>query len=225
MNDQQSSPRRKFIQHLAAGAAAIGLLSIPAPIKAAPSLLESTTDADDWFKKLKGKHKIVFDATQPHDILPFAWPKVFLMTNAATGSKENGVVVVLRHNAIGYAFNDSMWKKYNFGQVFKADDPKTKTPSMRNPFANPAAGDFSIPGVGPVQIGINELQKEGVMFCVCDVAMTVYSNVIGGQMKMDPAEVKKDWMANLVPGVQPVPSGVWAVGRAQEHGCSYCFAG
>jgi len=28
-----------------------------------------------------------------------------------------------------------------------------------------------------------------------------------------------------LPGIQPVPSGVWAIGRAQEHGCAYCFAG
>jgi intracellular sulfur oxidation DsrE/DsrF family protein len=29
----------------------------------------------------------------------------------------------------------------------------------------------------------------------------------------------------LLPGVQVVPSGVWAVGRAQEKGCGYCYAG
>jgi len=29
----------------------------------------------------------------------------------------------------------------------------------------------------------------------------------------------------LFPGIQVVPSGVMAVGRAQEHGCTYCFAG
>jgi len=22
-----------------------------------------------------------------------------------------------------------------------------------------------------------------------------------------------------------VPAGIWAINRAQEHGCSYCFAG
>jgi len=38
-------------------------------------------------------------------------------------------------------------------------------------------------------------------------------------------EIKKEWMAGLLPNIQLMPSGVWAVGRAQEHGCSYCFAG
>jgi intracellular sulfur oxidation DsrE/DsrF family protein len=206
----------------------VGFFSLPKGIQAAPSLLEGpTTDADDWFKKINGKHRIVFDCTQPHDVFPFAWPKVFLLTNQATGTpiKENNVVVVLRHNAIPYAFNDAMWSKYNFGEVFKADDPKTKAPSKRNPFAAPKPGDFEIPGIGPVNIGINELQADGVMFCVCDMAITVYSAVVGGMMKMDPATVKKDWVANLLPGVMEVPSGVWAVGRAQEHNCAYCFAG
>jgi hypothetical protein len=44
-------------------------------------------------------------------------------------------------------------------------------------------------------------------------------------MNMDPAEVKKDWVAGVLPGIPLMPSGVWAVGRAQEHGCAYVFAG
>jgi intracellular sulfur oxidation DsrE/DsrF family protein len=44
-------------------------------------------------------------------------------------------------------------------------------------------------------------------------------------MQKDAAEVKKEWIAGLLPGIQVMPSGVWAVGRAQEHGCTYCYAG
>jgi intracellular sulfur oxidation DsrE/DsrF family protein len=49
--------------------------------------------------------------------------------------------------------------------------------------------------------------------------------VVAEQMKLDAAEVQKDWLAGVLPGIQVVPSGVWAIGRAQEHGCAYCFAG
>jgi hypothetical protein len=64
---------------------------------------------------------VVFDATQPHGVFPFAWPRVFLLTNAATGTpeKDNSVVVVLRHDAIPYAFEERLWAKYKFGEVFK----------------------------------------------------------------------------------------------------------
>ena len=96
---------------------------------------------------------------------------------------------------------------------------------MRNPFWKPAPGDFKIPGIGEVAIGINDLQNDGVMFCVCDMAMTVFSAAVADKMKMNAADVKAEWMKGLLPGVQVVPSGVWAVGRSQEHGCTYCFAG
>ena len=118
-----------------------------------------------------------------------------------------------------------LWEKYKFGEFFKIDDPKTKAPSVRNMFWQPGPDDFQVPGIGPVAIGINDLQASGVMFCACNMAITVLSTVVAQHMKLDAEEVKKDWVAGILPGIQVVPSGVWAVGRAQEHGCAYCFAG
>ena len=228
-HDSPSSSRRNFLGSIASGAAAIGMASLPvsATANAYFSAGQTAIDPDAWFKQLKGKHRIVFDATHPAEIFPFAWPKVFLLTNQATGTPASdcGVVVVLRHSAIPYAFESKLWEKYKFGELFKANDPATKMASTRNPFWMPKKGDFSVPGFGEIAIGINELQAEGVMFCVCDAAMTVYSAIVAGQMKMNAAEIKKEWMAGLLPGIMPVPSGVWAVGRAQEHKCSYCFVG
>ena len=228
-NLPNASPRRKFLQTIATGTAALGITSIISPfqhVQANPMLVEDPTP-DEWFNQVKGKHKMVFDATSPHGMFPFAWPKVFTLTNAATGTPEKdcGVVVVLRHDAIAYAFPDSIWEKYNFGEAFKIDDPKTKKPSLRNPFWHPQTGDFKIPGVGNVAIGINELQESGILFCVCSMAITVHSAVTADQMKVKAEDVKKEWMNSILPGVQAMPSGVWAVGRAQEHGCAYCFVG
>ncbi len=225
----QGTDRRNFIGALATSAAAMGIGSLVTPFAAAadPTFNEMVGEADAWFGKLKGKHKIVFDVPAPHEIFPFAWPRVFLLTNQATGTpeKENNVVVILRHSGIPYAFEDRIWEQYKFGEMFKVDDPKTKAPSVRNPFWKPQAGDYKVPGIGNVDIGINQLQESGVMFGVCDMAMTVYSAAMAQGMSKDPAEVKKDWMSGLLPGIQPMPSGVWAVGRAQEHGCAYCFVG
>jgi len=221
--------RRKFLSKLTTSAAVMTIAGLTAPFqKANANDVESNDGPDDeWFNQIKGKHRIVFDVTQPHEVFPFAWPRVFLMTNEKTGTmaKDCSVVVVLRHSAIGYAMKNELWSKYNLGEVFKADDPATKKPSTRNPFWQPAKGDFKIPGVGEVAIGINELQDSGVMFCVCDAALTVYSAIIAGNAKADPADVKKEFIAGLIPNIKVVPSGVWAVGRAQEHGCGYIFAG
>lgn len=231
-NKTTISPRREFLGTLAAGAATIGIAAMALPVNLAAAPIagnepDSMAEADVWFNKIKGKHRIVFDATRPHELMPFAWPRVFLMTNEKTGSpaQDCGVVVVLRHDAIPYAFQDSLWAKYKFGEVFKADDPATKAPSVRNPFWQTKAGDFVLPAFGEVKIGIKDLQADGVMFCVCDAAISLYSAVLAKQMNMDAAETKKDWMTGLIPGIQPVPSGVWALGRAQEHQCGYCFAG
>jgi intracellular sulfur oxidation DsrE/DsrF family protein len=227
--NENPSSRRNFLGKLATGAAALGTASLVTPFQAAAADLSANdfADSDEWFKQIQGKHRMVFDATQPHGVFPFAWPKVFMLTNAATGTPEKNcsVVVVLRHEAIAYAFQDNLWAKYKFGEVFKADDPLTKAPATRNPFWKPKQGDFKIPGIGNVAIGINELQDSGVLFCVCNMAITVYSAVVADMMKVDAATVKQDWINGVLPNVQVVPSGVWAVGRAQEHGCTYCFAG
>jgi len=245
----QTSPRRGFLVKVASGMAALGLTALASPFKSiagtpqqkgdkpkgAPAKGVMKSPADAWFDKVKGTHRVVFDATHPHEVMPFAWPKVFLMTNAQTGSAESdcGVVVILRHDAIPYAFQDSMWSKYNFAEVFKAGDigpafqaaDAATAAKVRNPFWKPALGDFKIPGIGAVDIGITSLQTSGVMFGVCNAAMTVYSAVLAEKMGMKQEDVMKDWMANVIPGVQVVPSGVWALGRAKEHGCAYIFAG
>lgn len=231
-----SSSRRSFLNRVAAGAAVLGLSSLIAPIKlyaaegGAPETPGSRdiSSADAWMKNnITGKRRMVFDVPQYHEIFPFAWPKIYQLTNMATGipEKDTSAVVVLRHEAIPYAMQNDLWAKYNFGDVFKITDPVTKASAVRNPFWMPKTGDFKVPGVGNVEIGINELQQKGVLFCVCDMAMTVYSAALGDGMKADPAIIKKEWIAGILPGIQVVPSGVWAIGRAQELGCGYCFAG
>jgi intracellular sulfur oxidation DsrE/DsrF family protein len=149
---------------------------------------------------------------------------VFLLTNIATGTpeKENNVVVVLRHAGIPWAFEDRLWDKYKFGEMFKVKNDKGETVT-KNVFWKPAQ-PFTVPGIGPVPLGINELQDSGVKFVVCNAAMTVYSAVWAMQNNAQAADVLKDWQSGLLPGVTVVPSGVWAVGRAQENKCAYCFA-
>lgn len=226
--------RRKFLGSIATGAAALGISTVAAPLQTfaennlPPMDDGGVEDAVAWMEKIKGTHKVVFDATQPHGVFPFAWPRVFLLTNGATGvpEKECGVMVVLRHDAIPYAMENRLWEKYNFGEVFHVPDPAaTDAKAKKNPFWQPAAGSFKFPGIGEVQIGINELQQAGVLFCVCNAALTVYSAAVAQGMSKDAAEVKKDWESGILPGIQIVPSGVWALGRAQKKGCAYIFAG
>lgn len=233
MRDNESirRSRRNFLGALATGAATLGLTSV-APLSVhAKTLSDSITDPADspdpeaFLKGLDGKHKMVFDVTEPHGIFPFAWPRIFLLTNEGSGSpaKDNNAVVILRHAAIPYAMEDRLWEKYKFGAMFNVHDQDPQQTAVRNVFWKPKVGDFKVPGIGNVAIGINELQASGVRFAVCNMALTVYSAAAAQKMNMAAEEVKKDWMAGLLPGIHVVPSGVWALGRAQDAGFGYCF--
>lgn len=226
-NQTPSNQRRTFLKQVATSAAVLGAGVLAAPFQpaSAENYASGVSEADEWFKQVKGKHRILFDVSAPNGSAPFAWPRVFMLTNAKTGTPENecGIVVVLRHNAVPYAMNHALWEKYKFGELFKINDEVSKAPAIKNPFWEPHAAH--IPGVGEVHIGINDLQASGVMFCVCDMALTVHSAGVAKSTNQDEATVKKEWLAGILPGVMVVPSGIWAVGRAQEHGCAYCFAG
>ncbi len=224
----RSTHRRGFLGTLAAGAAAIGITSLASPfrVNSEPKVLFQATgdsDFDMWLGKIKGKHRQIFDTPMPNGGFAFAWSRVFLMTNKGVGVADDDVtaVIVLRHEAIPFGLTHDLWPKYKFGEQFKIDDKATKAPSLRNPFYQPKEGELPLPGMS-----IEDLQKSGVLIGICDMALTFYSKfVYAPKMKMDADAIKKDWVAGILPGIQIVPSGVLAVNRAQEHGCTYCFAG
>jgi intracellular sulfur oxidation DsrE/DsrF family protein len=220
--------RRDFLGKVTGAAALMGVASLISPGKAEAGIggfTGNAPDPDDWFKGIKGKHRLVFDCTEPKEIFPFAWPKIFFMTNVAAGASASDctAVVVLRHSAYLYGLQDNMWEKYKLGEMQKVMDPETKAFAVRNPFWKPKPDDFSAPGLGTVTLGIPELQTMGIMFCVCNMALTVFSAVVAGNTSQQPATVLKEWQDNLIPGIPAMPSGVYAVGRAQEHGCGYCY--
>ncbi len=211
------TPRRRFLGHLAAAAATLGLSgSIATRLDADTIERSADPQLDAWFGKIKGKHKMVFDAPEPNSGMVAIWPRVYLNTMAESYPGEATAVVVLRHGGLPLAMADAMWAKYPLGETFSINDGES--PAKRNPYATITG--LPIPG-----LGIAELLKSGVLVGACDVALTVYSAGVAKKTGLDPAVVKKDWVANLLPGVQVVPSGVLAVARAQELGCAYCFAG
>lgn len=220
---KSDNSRRNFIGKLAATA---GVTSLAGPLLAnsiSPSPSKMLNEADAWFKKVKGSHRVVYDATEPHMGFPFIWSWAFYMTNNQTGTSDNDMtaVVVLRHNAIPFAMEDKLWKKYKFGETFKITDNSTKAAAERNLYYEPKEGDYPLPGID----GIKALQDRGAMICVCDLALSVYSAGTAQATNQKPEDVKKEWIDGVLPGIQVVPSGVWALGRAQEQNCPYIYAG
>ena len=212
-----STPRRGFIGSMAA--AAMGL-SLAAPERAEAAVVSSRAanpELEAWFGKLKGKHRVVFDAPDANDGMPAIWPRVYLNTMAATYPGEEGsAMVILRHKGIALALQDSIWAKYHLGEMYGIKNGDM--PATANPFA-------TITGLPLPGLGVAELLKNGVLFGVCDVALTLSSAGAAAKMSMDAAAVKKEWVAGLFPGIQVVPSGVMGVARAQEFDARYIFAG
>jgi len=211
--------RRGFIGRVAATVAAAGLSStLPSSLGAETVSDFGSLDAalDAWFGRIKGKHRMIFDAPEPNNGLVAIWPRVYLNTMQATWPGETTAVVILRHDGLALALGDPVWAKYGIGEMFNIKDGDA--PAKRNPYA-------TITGLPIAGLGISELLKSGVLVGACDVALTIYSAGAAKKMGLDPDAVKKEWIAGLLPGVQVVPSGVLGVARAQELGCAYCFAG
>ena len=215
MHDMITSPtaRRGFLGRIAAFAAG---LTVAAPAVASAEMSSADPALDAWFGRIKGKHKAVFDTPEPNNGVVGIWPRVYLNTMAATYPGEATAVVILRHSGIPLGMSDALWSKYKLGEMFNIKDGDN--PATRNPYATITG--LPIPG-----LGIAELMKSGVLVGLCDVALTVYSSGAAQKMNMDPAAVKKEWAAGLLPGVQIVPSGVLGVAHSQELGCNYIFAG
>jgi len=223
-----TTPRRGFLGRLAAGAAALGLGGLVAPAEAAAERrvaprTPANPEFEAWLNKITGRHKMVYDVPEPNSGFGFAWARIFLNTTNetyGTTDAENTVVVVLRHNAIPFGMKSDMWPKYKLGEAFKINDAATNAAAARNPFAYVKPGDLPFPGMA-----VDELVAKGVLFGICNMALTFYSAQMAKKTAMQAETIKKDWVANLLPGVQVVPSGVIAINRAQEKGCTYCFAG
>jgi hypothetical protein len=209
--------RRGFLTRLAG---AVGLAAIaPRRLFAEPAAPSQDPQLEAWFNRIRGAHRIVFDAPGANSGMPVIWPRVYLMTmkdTYQTTDADESAVVILRHEGAPLALGDAMWDKYKFGEQLKVDD--NGHPATRNVFATITG--LPIPGLGVV-----ELLKSGVLIGVCNVALTVLSGALAAKSGGKADDIHAELVANVYPGIQVVPSGVMAVGRAQEKGCNYCFAG
>lgn len=226
MKSNSDKSRRTFLNTMALGAAAGSLSMLTNPLQAANSISlkeEELHEAEKWMKGIKGNHRIAYDGSTYHDGFPVVWNWAYLLTNNETGVADSDMtaMTVIRHSAIPIAMKSSLWEKYKLGEFFQINDNSTGKPSLRNTMYEPQEGDMPMP---PIQ-GIKDLQARGSMFCVCNLALNVYAGFIAPGAGSTQEAVYKDFIDGIHPGIQVVPSGVWALGRAQEHGCGYIFAG
>jgi intracellular sulfur oxidation DsrE/DsrF family protein len=220
--------RRAFLESVTLGAAAIAASMTAAPMvsamaESAPARKGTSAGpwSDAWLDGIKGTHKQFFDGVTINDGFAMVFAAGFLNLNKEAyglGDHDLTAVVGLRHLAMLMALSDAMWEKYGIGKGFNVTDPATKAIATRNPFLHKEG--MPLPGSD-----IPTLVGRGVIFTVCNVALTVLSGKMAAGAGVSAEDAKKEWVAGLVPGTTLVPVGVLAVNRAQEKGCTYCYGG
>lgn len=203
-----ATKRRGFLRRCGAALAAMAVL---------PRSSEGSTPAPDesWLQGLNGKHRQIFDVAVSKEGRPLARLANFLDVygeayalkdadiNAIFGVHGNGLPIVL---------NDAMWAKYQLGKRNSEVDAATDAVAVRNPWAK--GGEASVA----------RLQQRGVRFIACMRSIHRLSGELVGAAG-NAESVRRELLANLLPGVTPVPAMIVAVNRAQEAGLSYAYIG
>jgi intracellular sulfur oxidation DsrE/DsrF family protein len=222
--NRPSAERRSFLTGLntrvvalaalAAGGAAFGKEKPPARWEPARH------DKDDWLEKPSVKHRLVFDTTNAEgfgEALAFAGN--YLRVNQSDYGLQDAdlsVVIVARHRATSFAFNDAMWAKYGAaisGQIDYAD-PKTKLPPIVNVYNATDRGGVT-PNRGTT---IESLLKRGVQLAVCSTATRGLAGTIAKKAGAETDAIFTELTSNLLSNSRMVPAGIVAVSRAQERG-------
>ena len=173
----------------------------------------------EWFDKLKGKHKQVFDLGS-FDLsvdTPLRQPMTYLTAHRQISNIEPpddlNVLVAISHKAFPMNAVDALWEKYRLGEFWNIKDPQTGKPSVRNVFTGPATG------APPATV--RGLQARGVIFWQCNMALSSVAAELAQKTGGKAPDIRADLAGGLLPGVRLVPAHTWAIGHVQELGFAY----
>ena len=224
---QSSMARRKFLAGLGVGAGVVAASVIPS----SPAGAQGAGDAawrparhtqDDWYDKIPGVHRFLFDSSTAESMgwaLQFA-TNYFTANQEVYGLKESdlAVIIVARHKATSFAYNDAIWAKYGKQISEQAEflDPKTKEPPKFNVYG--PMGETQQAGK------MEALIKKGVQFAVCQMSTRGIATRIAKANGLEIDSVIKEITSNLIGNAHMVPAGILAVNRAQERGYSFIYS-
>ena len=228
MTDASFPKRREFLGRVAAGAVALGLSgTIPRAFADETRLTSDVTPSDKWLTAVTGKHRQIFDAPNHENGWGLLHVRNYLNTLRDTyhvTHPEVTAVVGLYGMTTMLGFNDVMWQKYGLANPLKVMDA-SKVAATSNVFYNAPGGAAALSLSGapipiPADSSISALQQRGAVFILCNNAFNVWMGLLGGDKS---ADLRKEFEANMLPGVYLVPAMVVAVNQAQMHGCTYMY--
>jgi len=218
--------RRDFLTKLGLGAVALSGGAIVTPLGAGELdrmgeafAAEPAWDMS-WVEELqKVPYKAVFDSPSladgaAPDLAAGIWDNFKEVYGTDSSTR---MVIIMRQLGQVMAFNDTMWEKYGIGEERRVNDPLTRQPAKRNPWAKAIAGDPA----WAIASKLDTLHARGAIFLVCNRASMNWATSAAERLKLDVEAVKNDVRNNLVPGAILMPTGVFALVRAQNAGCAY----
>ena len=227
-SQRPANSRRNFLQRFTAGSLAIVAGAVPVAKTAVASVAQTTAPSDaiatlddKWLERIHGDHRQVFDIVEPNGGLGAAYAMNYLASFKEVhhvSDDEVCAVTVFRHKSFPLTLNDAMWKKYKIGEFLDITDPETKAHAVRNIFHN------NIP-LRPGLTYEKMISERKVVIVACNMALTFLSSFMAKNAGVSAEEAKAEWTDNLLDGVILVPSGVYAVNRAQARRCTYCYGG
>jgi hypothetical protein len=225
-----ASNRREFIEHLGATAmlGALPLTAVSPLLREFAVPVAPTQGAWDfsWTTKLKGKkHKACLDCAEVENGYG-VWRASFWETQyqQALGARpaDLATVLVLRHNAIVLAFQQSLWDAAKIGATDKIIHPVTLQATDRNP-ALLSSTRNEIPATFDAFALPNFISRGGIVLA-CNLALDFWVSGYAQRASLPADEAKRRAVAALIPGVVLMPSGVLACLKAQDEGCNYLKA-
>jgi intracellular sulfur oxidation DsrE/DsrF family protein len=225
--------RRSFLSRLGTGLAAVGVAlgaDTSTVVAQGPSdgrWQPARHPEDDWLDRIHGKHRTILDALSAQgvgDALHFA-SNIFTTSKSGYGldAADLAVVICLRHGATGFAFNDAIWSKYSAPMAArtKFTDPKSHAPAVVNVFNATEYRGLLSNGATT----FDALIKQGVHFAVCDQSTHGYADSLARSDGSEADTTYKKLTSNLIGNSHMAPSGIVAVGHAQERGFAYVYCG
>ena len=218
-----TTDRRQFLDRLATGAVAVGgvamgLAALPRDLSAAhtPNVHSSEWDVR-WPSRLTGRARAVFDVPEVESGYGVwrasLWARQF-EAEVGIPASQLSTALVLRHNAIVLAMQQSFWGRYGLLEISKATHPLTGEPSKRNPALLGAADGMPAPYDS---FALEPFMARGGVILACDLALRDLVAVVARVDGVNAATASERAVAGLVPGVILQPSGVFAVLLAQHE--------
>jgi len=228
------SARRSFLSQVGSGVSAVfgaalvgGAATLQAQSTGRGRPQPTRYAQDDWFDRLPGRHRLLLDTTTANGFGSALLYANNFFNSSQTGyglkDSDSAVVIVVRHFATMFAYNDAIWTKYGvpLSQRINFTDPQTQQPAKINVY-NSLSHGAALPSLGNT---LDAVLKRGVHLAVCQTATRLFVGGLAQATGGTAEAVYNEVVGNLVANSHVVPAGIVAINRAQERGYTFASVG